>query len=182
MITREKITLVAIGVLAGLLLAGAACAWLKFRPSLPSILLPPAKELAGKPTDVLKCKSVIVYRDAVEKKLGLPDIVKRDTSKHVVASSRVAPSDYPHTVTAVYDDRSGGVDMFARQDPLPWVAVNRRGALGVAYGVKDDGDGFVTRIYGRLDLLQVKRLHAGLLGDVDNAGGWYGGAFAEVRW
>lgn len=182
MITREKVMLVAVGILVGLVLAGAACAWLKFRPSLPAVLLPPAKELAGEKTDVLKCKPVIVYRDAVEKKLGLPDIVKRDASKHVVASSRVAPSDYPHTVTAVYDDRSGGVDMFARQDLLPWLAFNRRGSLGVAYGFKDNTSGAVARVYGRMDLVQVKRLHAGLLGDIDNAGGWYGGGFAEVRW
>lgn len=179
---RRDIKLCLVAFVLGLLVAAGICAWMALKPSLPSVLAPVAKELAKEKPTLLTCKPILVYRDAVEKKLGLPDIVKRDASKHVVASSRVAPSDYPHTVTAVYDDRSGGVDMFARQDPLPWLAFNRRGALGVAYGFKGDHDGAVARVYGRLDLLQVKRLHAGLLGDIDNAGGWYGGGFAEVRW
>ncbi len=174
--------LIGIGIIIGALVAAGICAWLKFKPSLPSVLLPPAKELAGAPTDTLKGKTVIVYRDAVEKKLGLPDIVKRDASKHVVAAAKVPPSDYPHTMTAVYDDRSGGVDMFLRQDKLPWLAFNRRGSIGVAYGFKGGHDGAVARVYGRLDLVQIKRLHVGLLGDVDGGGGWYGGGYAELRW
>jgi len=84
-------------------------------------------------------------------------------------------------MTAVYDSGTGAVDMYLRQDPLPWLAFDRRGALGVAYGFRNEADGFVTRVYGRLDLVQIKRVHAGLLGDVDNAGNWYGGAFAEYR-
>lgn len=178
----KRIQDVMLGMFLGILVAAAVYAYKTLTPSLPSVLAPTAKELEGAKTDTLKCKNVIVYRDAVEKKLGLPDIVKRDPDKHVVASSRVAPSDYPRTMTAVYDDRSGGVDMFLRQDPLPWLAFNRRGALGVAYGVKNNADGFVTRIYGRMDLIQIKRLNAGLLGDVDNASGWYGGGFIEARW
>jgi hypothetical protein len=174
--------LLVIGLVIGLLLAGGACAWLKLKPSLSSVLAPPADELAKEETKRLDCKPVLVYRDKVEKKLGLPDIVTKDPGKHVVAASPVPPSDYPHTMTAVYDDRSGGVDMFLRQDPLPWLAFNRRGALGVAYGARSEASGFVTRVYGRMDLLQIKRLHAGLLGDVDNAGGWYGGGFAEMHW
>lgn len=171
-----------LAVILGMAIVAGYVAYLKLRPSLPSVLLQPAGELAGAKTDTLKCKDVIVYRDAVEKKLGLPDIVKRDAAKHVVAAAKVAPSDYPSTMTAVYDDRTGAVDMFRRQDPLPWLAFNRRGALGVAYGVRSEATGFVTRVYGRLDLVQIKRLHAGLLGEIDNAGGWYGGGFAEVRW
>lgn len=157
-------------------------AWINFRPSLPSVLAPSSKELAKEETKRLNCRPVLVYRDKVEKKLGLPDIVTKDQDKHVVASSPAPASDYPHTMTAVYDDKVGNIDMFLRQDPLPWLAFNRRGAVGVAYGFKDGASGFVTRAYGRMDLLQVKRLHAGIMGDVDNAGGWYVGGFVEGRW
>lgn len=172
----------AAALILGMAIIAGYSAYLKMKAPLTATLLQPAGELAGAKTDTLKCKDVIVYLDAVEKKLGLPDIVKRDASKHVVNAAKVPPSDYPQTMTAVYDDRTGGVDMFRRQDPLPWLAFNRRGAIGAAYGFKGGGNGFVTRLYGRIDLLQVKMLHAGLLGDVDNSGGWYGGAFVEGRW
>ena len=125
-----------VGIVAGLLLFGIGCAWLKFRPSAPSALAPSSKELAKEKTERLDCKPVLVYRDKVEKKLGLPDIVTKDPDKHVVASSPVPASDYPGTMTAVYDEKVGNVDMFLRQDPLPWLAFNRRGAIGVAYGVQ----------------------------------------------
>ena len=178
----NKPTLAAVSFVLGLLVAAGICAWMKYKPSPPSVLSPPAKELVKEETKRLDCRPVLVYRDKVEKKLGLPDAVTKDPAKHVVAASPVPPSDHPHTMTAVYDSGTGGVDMFLRQDPLPWLAFNRRAALGVAYGARSEASGFVTRVYGRLDLLQIKRLHAGLLGDVDNAGGWYGGGFAEVRW
>lgn len=178
----RAVTTHAVALVIGGLIVAIGCAWIQYRPSLPSVLATPAKELAKEETKNLDCKPVVVYRDKVKTKLGLPDIVTKDPDKHVVASSKVPSSDYPHTMTAVYDEKVGSVDMFLRQDPLPWLAFNRRAAVGVAYGVKDDADGFVTRLYGRADLIQIKRLHAGLLADVDNAGGWYGGGFAELRW
>lgn len=178
----HDLRLCAVAFIAGLLVSAGICAWMQYRPSLPAVVAPPAKELAKEETKRLDGKPILVYRDKVEKKLGLPAIVTKDPNKHVVASSPVPPSDYPHTMTAVYDERVGNVDMFMRRDPLPWLAFNRRGALGVAYGIKDDSDGFVTRIHGRLDLLQVKRLHAGLLGNVDSDGDWYVGGSIEMRW
>ena len=172
----------AIGFVVGLLVAAGVCAWNAYKPKLPSVLAPPAKELAKEETTVKECQKVAVFRDKVKKKLDLPATVQKDPDKHVVAASPVPPSDHPHTMTAVYDSGTGGVDMFLRQDPLPWLAFNRKGALGMAYGARSEASGFVTRVYGRLDLVQIKMLHAGLLGDVDNAGGWYGGGFAELRW
>lgn len=179
MISRT-VTTHAIALIIGGLTVAIGCTWIQYRPSLPSVLATPAKELAKEKTTTLTCKPLVVYRDKVETKLGLPDIVTKDPDKHVVASSQVPASDYPHTMTAVYDEQIGGVDMFLRQDPLPWLAFNRRAVLGLAYGVKDNADGFVTRVYGRIDLIQLKRLRVGLLADVDNAGGWYGGGFAEM--
>lgn len=178
----KRIQDVMLGIFIGILVAAAIYAYKTLKPSMPSVLATPAKELAKEKTRRMECAPILVYRDKVETKLGLPDIVTKDPDKHVVASSPVAASDYPHTVTAVYDEKVGGVDMFVRQDTLPWLAFNRRGALGVAYGFKGDANGAITRVYGRMDLIQVKRLHLGLLGDVDNAGGWHGGGFAELRW
>lgn len=178
----RTVTTHAVALVIGGLIVAIGCAWIQYRPSLPSVLATPAKELAKEETKTLKDKPVVVYREKVKAKLGLPESVKKDATKHVVNSTQVESSDRPTTVTAVYDDQTGVVDLFKRQDRLPWLAFDRRAAIGVAYGVKNDANGFVARIYGRADLIQIKRLHAGLLADVDNAGGWYGGGFAELRW
>ncbi len=175
----NSLTSHAISMVVGGAIVAGVCAYNKFVPHVSS-LAPPAPEIAKETPKKLECKPILVYRDKVEKKLNLPDTVKRDPDKHVVASSNVPPSDYPHTMTAVYDEGTGGVDMFLRQDPLPWLSFNRRGSLGVAYGWTDDGSD--TRVYGKLDLLQIKRLHAGLIGDVNESGRWYGGGFVETRW
>lgn len=178
----KRIQDVFLGIFIGILVAAAIYAYKTMKPSLASVLVTKAPELEKEKPTRLDCRPVLVYRDKVEAKLGLPDIVTKDPDKHVVASAKVPVSDYPHTMTAVYDEKVGNVDMFLRQDPLPWLAFNRRGALGVAYGFKDDASGAVARVYGRMDLIQVKRLHLGLLGDVDSGGDWYGGGFIELRW
>lgn len=170
----------AVGIVIGLLLAAIACAWLEHKPRLSSVLASAAKELANEETTIKEYQKVVVYRDKVKKKLDLPAAIQKDPDKHVVAASPIPPSDYPHTMTAVYDSGTGAVDMFLRQDPLPWLAFNRRGAIGAAYGFKDGVT--AARIYGRLDLLQIKRLHAGLMGNADSDGGWFGGGFVEARW
>lgn len=178
----RDLRLCAAAFVAGLLVAAAICVWMQYRPSLPSVLAPPSKEVKGEKPLERECEKTIVYRDRVKKELGLPDTVKRDPDKQVTASTQVPGSEHPHTVTSVFDFDTGQTDLYVRRDPLPWLAFNRRGALGLAYGIKDDTDGFVTRGYGRLDLMQVKRLHLGLLGDVDSVGDWYGGGFVEYRW
>lgn len=178
----RTVTTHAIALIVGGLIVAIGCAWIQYRPSLPSVLATPAKELAREQTKTLSCKPVVVYREKVKDKLGLPESIKKDATKHVVNSTKVEASERPTTVTAVYDDQTGFVDLFKRLDPLPWLAVNRRGALGVAYGFKDDANGAVARVYGRMDLMQVKRFHLGLLGDIDSGGDWYGGGFIELRW
>lgn len=177
----NKIASHAIALVAGGAIVAAGCAWLKLRPSLPSVLAPPAPELAREQTRTLDCKPVIVYRDKVEKKLDLPAAVRRDPDKHVVAASKVPASDHPHTMTAVYDERTGGVDMYLRRDPLPWLGFDARKELGIAYGLKRDADAAVARLHGKLDLVQIKALRGGLLGTIDSDGDWFAGVGVSLR-
>jgi len=182
---RDAIRFFGFGMIAGIILAGLACAgWtLWTAPARAVAQLAPTSPKVAKIDKVTRdCKTVEVFADKAKRKLDLPEHVQKDEQASVLAAAPVPPSDYPRTATAVLHRDTGVGEIYLRQDPLPWLAFDSRGALGVAYGIKDDTDGFVTRIYGRLDLMQVKRLHAGLLGDVDNTGDWYGGGFVEARW
>lgn len=158
-----------VGVVTGLLLAGGVCAWKTWRPSLPSIPAPPAAELAHEKPVTLDCRSVAVYPDRVKKNLGLPAEVRRDPSQHVAGSARIPLDEHPHTVTAVYSEGTGRVDMFVRRDPLPWLALERRWQGGLIYGLNDDAE-TVVRLQGQYDMVRLKRLHLGVAGGIETGG------------
>ena len=171
-----------IAVLVGGLFVAAGCWWNSNKPSLPSILATPSKDLAHVAKSKIECKPVIVYTDVAKSKLGLPETVKADPEQQVSASTQVRPNERPVTVSSVFDMGTGQTSMYQRIDPLQWLSFDSKAVLGVAYGFKSDSAGLVTRIYGRYELVQIKAIHLGLLADVDNARGWYGGGFAEIRW
>lgn len=172
----------AIGFVLGLIVAGGVCTYNTLsRITVPSIIAQPSKELKNADTETLVCKSLIVYRDRVKKDLSLPADVVKDAARKVVGATQVAASEYPHTVSAVANIESGKVDMFVRQDPLPWVGFPAQRSVGIAYGWRDGGSAPVARLDGRWDLIQVKALHGGLVGAVDAGGGWFAGVGAEIR-
>lgn len=164
--------LCAIAFICGLLVAGGICAWMKYSPSLPSALATPAKELAKEETQTLKDKPIAVHRAKVKDKLGLPESVKKDATKHVVNSTQVEASERPTTVTAVYDDQTGVVDLFKRQDRLPWLAFYRRYEIGLSWlPLTDKGGSAVMSIDGRIELLQAKALRFGVTGTMSEQAG-----------
>lgn len=168
-------------IVGGAIVAGSAW-WNANKPSLQSTLATTSKDLQKVAKRKIECQPVIIYTDVAKKAVGLPETVKADPEQHVLAATQVKQNERPVTVSAVLDSGTGQTSMYQRLDRLPWLAFDKRVSLGIAYGYKNDTDGLVTRIYGRYDLIQIKSLHAGILADVDNARGWYGGGFVEARW
>lgn len=144
-------------------------AWYVRPVSIPAgITVPaiPAAEVKDEPkVDVVVKSPIKAYKPGVKGSLKLPDSVVSDEAKHVVASSRTAADERPHTITTVVDSATGEVTTHDRTDPLPWVAVNTKSEIGVFYGLKNGEQ--ALRIEGRQELLQIKALHAGVIGTVD---------------
>ena len=171
----------AIGFILGFVVAAAVCAYNTLsKVTPPSILAQPSKELDREKTETLTCKPVVVYRDRVKKDLGLPETVVKDPDKKVTASTKVPASEYPNTVTSIFDTGTGATDLYVRRDKLPWIARNTRYELGIGYGYTKDGP--VTRLDGTVDVLQLKALHMGLVGTVDSSGAFYSGGRIWIRW
>jgi len=165
------------GVAVGVVVLLGIIAWDYMHPPEPAVIAQPAPELKGEATKVLECKPVVIYRDKVAKDLGVPEA----PGQHVVDAVKIPGDDNPGTVTAVYDDRTGKVSQFVRMDPLPWLARANLVEVGAAYGVKTGHDGFVLRIDGQWDLLQVKALRFGLYGQADSDGTGMIGVRAHFR-
>ena len=177
----KRIQDVFLGIFLGLLVAAGLYAYKALKPSLPAVLGEAPAKFAGAKTETKDCKTVQALVPKAKKDVGLPIAIQKDDDTSLLAVAVVPRSDNPLWASAVLHRSTGVGEIYFTPQPLPWLAFNRRGALGVAYGARSEATGFVTRVYGRLDLVQVKRLHAGLLGDIDNAGSWYGGGFAELR-
>lgn len=155
----------AIGFLIAILIAAGVCAWRAIRPGAPSIPASPAHELKGETTQMLACKPVVVYREKVAERLGIPA-----PSGQVTDSRLIAGDEHDHTVTSVYDAGTGRTSIMDRREPLPWLAMERRFGLNAVYGITDRGTTAV-RVTGRYDLLRSRELHLGVSGSVQTGGG-----------
>jgi hypothetical protein len=164
-----------------------AVLWYNRQPDAPpGISLPatPAPEVAKVELEPLVVDFPLrVYKPEAKKRLKLPEHVQADAARHVVASTRTAPDERPHTVTTVLDSGTGKFETYDRADPLPWIGVATKSEVGVFYGIK--GGEQALRIEGRHELLQVKALHVGVLASADivpgNVDGFVG-AGVWARW
>ena len=170
----------AIAVVIGGAIVAAGSAWLKLRPSPPSVIAQPAKELKHEKTATLTCKPIVIYRDRVKSELGLPDNVVRDGSQEVVAASRIPGNEFPHTVTATFNQSTGSVTQYVRQDPLPWMAYTGRWSIGAYYGANDE-QASVYRITSGYSLLKIKRMDIGAAASIESGGRWFTGIGGEIR-
>lgn len=171
-----------LAAIVGAALVAGVCAYntLK-RISHPSVLAQPAKELKNVKTETLNCKPVVVYQDKAKKSLNLPETVAKDPDKKVTASTKVPASDFPNTVTSVYDTGTGATDLYIRRDPLPWLTVATRYSLGAYYGAGTDTDGSVWLLRGDAELLRIKALAVGLTGTYDTNGKSFIGIGGMIR-
>lgn len=190
--TRGSLLVVLVGfVLVMLGLAGAFVSRMMADQSgaqVVSVTAVPAKEVRGDiPAPVeIATKTVRAYKPATKRALKLPQAVQDDPAALVVSASAVQADDHPHTITTVVNGDTGEVTTFDRRDPLPWVAVNTHGRAGIYYGIKAGVQ--TVRIQAQQELVQVKALHLGLIGSVDQPLGapvgvdYYAGVGVWMTW
>jgi hypothetical protein len=153
--------------------------------SVPAKPAPEVKHLP-KVEKPIQAKTVKVYPAKVKKELKLPEIVQDDPVKEVVAASQVKADDHPQTVTTVVNTDTGDFETYVKRDPLPWLARSDRGEVGLALGFKNAEP--AVRLEGRQEVFQVKAVHFGVTGSVDQQlngaekTDWFVGVGAWYRW
>ncbi|MFZ2986476.1 hypothetical protein [Ideonella sp.] len=95
-----------------------------------------------------------VYKPAAKQKLKLPAHVQADAKQHVVASTRTAPDERPHTVTTVLDSGTGEFTTYDRAEPLPWIEASTRRHFGAYIGAMN-GEQAIA-ITARQEALRIK--------------------------
>lgn len=167
-----------LGILIGALAVGAVASWRQ--SSSPAAPASPAPELRKEIATRIECKPIMVYREAVKSELGLSIPIQADRNRQVVAATKVPAADHPSTVSAVANLESGKIDLFIRNDPLPWLAFERRPSFGLIYGVDEDGRTLLRGV-GQVELLQSRRFHVGAVLHVDTGGRVLAGAAVTFR-
>lgn len=144
-----------------------------------AVPLPPAKEVRTVEKIVERPKVVYVYPQKTKQALNLPQDVVADPAKKAIATGKLDADERPYTLTAVLDTETGDSQVYARPDNLPWIGPGKRGAVGMAYGLKDGEP--TGKIYGYHDLVRVKAIHAGARAEIDQRGEYWAGFYAEAR-
>lgn len=124
--------------------------------------------------------TVQVYAPRAKAKLKLPASVQADAAVHVLAASQVRADERPHTLITTLDTSTGAVETVDRADPLPWLAPETRGEMGVSYGLRDGAP--MGRLSLRQNLVQIKSVRLGAVATLDQDGRWYAGVGAFYRW
>ncbi|KIO49611.1 hypothetical protein [Nitrosospira sp. NpAV] len=125
----------------------------------------------------------------LKKKLNLPSAVAEDPAREIIASSQAKADDHPQTITTVINTTTGDSETYIRRDPLPWLAWDTSGEVGVYAGIKNGQQ--AVRLQARQGIVQVKALHLGVMGSIDQAAGgastlsgtdYFVGVGAWVKW
>ena len=170
-------------LLAGL--AAMAVVWDYFRPAPPSPVgtytdAKDAKQVAGLEKQPMQGTIKVLPNPTAKQKLALPQAVQDDPNKHVVDTAQFPITYQPFTAATIYDDKTGDVTTIVVNDPMPWLAAERRSYVRVGYGVKSK-TGTVGQIAAGTNLVQLKSLHLGVSAELFTDGAGYAGAHLEYQ-
>lgn len=167
-------------VLLAVVLAAGWTFWPRPSPVVgESVALPPAKEVRKVQQVAVTPKVVYAYPQKTKQALDLPQDVVADPDKAITATGKLDAEEREYTLAAVLDTETGQSQVYARPDPLPWIGPGKRGAVGIAYGLKDGEP--TGRAYAEHDLLRVKAMHAGARGTLDTDGEWFAGGVRRIQ-
>lgn len=112
---------------------------------------------------------VTVEKEVVVEKLKLPDWVKTDENKQVIATAEILPYAGKTDAVAILDTKTGASEIIAKQVPLPLFGFENDKEIGVRAGINMKGE-TEAGVYGRWSFLRVGNLHLGAYGEANSRG------------
>jgi len=113
-------------------------------------------------------KPVKVYKNSqkIKAKEKLPKVVVNDNNAQVISAISIPKEDKaPKTVTTVLNTDTGITTSYIKDEPLPWLSLNRHGDVGLYTGIKD-GTG-VIRLQANQGIVDIKDIHIKATGSID---------------
>jgi hypothetical protein len=141
----------------------------------------PAPEVEKIGTEATKPVKVIFYKPAAKKALGLSSAAQADAAQHVQTATKLPINDHPTELVTILDTDTGKTEVVVRNMPLPLLAAEQHGSIGVGYGITN---GLMRgwALNAHEDLVQVKALHFGVDGSLFAGGAYFAGVGVAYRW
>lgn len=163
----DKATGFLFGFVTCALCAAGIWVWSTFKPSLPAVLGEAPPKFIGAKTETKECKTLQALAPKAKKDVGLPVAIQKDEDTSLLVVAKVPRSENPLWASAVLHRATGIGEIYFTPQPLPWLAFNRRGEIGLSWlPLTDKGGGAVTSLDGRIELMQAKAMRFGVVGSV----------------
>lgn len=118
--------------------------------------LPKDSKAAQIPTKEIPVEKIrIIEKPVVVEKLMLPEWVKQDVTKQILATGEVPPYRGTTSVVAVLDTSSGATELIAKQNPLPLFGFEDEKAVGLRYSLLQGDPGSPFDGYARWTFSRV---------------------------
>ncbi|MHB1097951.1 MAG: hypothetical protein ACYCZR_00220 [Burkholderiales bacterium] len=165
----DRATRIELYAVAVVVAASVVGAWTYFKPQpMPPgvhVEAPPSKFVRDVEKAPVVVERIIVYKPEAKEELKLPETIKADDKKHVVASVTTPNDERQHTITTIVDSQTGEFTTYDRVEPLPWIGVTTKSEVGAYLGLKNGQP--AVRIAGRQEVLQIKSVRIGAVASVD---------------
>ena len=154
---------------------GVTCLWFLWVSFWPSPKLTTAtfvtaavpSAVKSVPKQEVLIEKIMVYeKQALAKKMPLPDNVVKNPAKEVIAVAAVPRAQYGAETVTVIDKSTGVAETLVKAKERPFASFESSGAVGVRAGV-GSRDGYVGEVYVRQDLFQVKGVYVNIYGAVE---------------
>jgi len=113
---------------------------------------------------------ITIEKEVIVEKLKLPDWVKTDANKQVIATAEIQPHDGITNAAAIMDMKTGASEIIAKQLPPAFMAFENKKELGMRVGYSTDEWSMRSTVYGRWSFARIGKVHLGLYAEANSRG------------
>jgi hypothetical protein len=113
---------------------------------------------------------ITIEKQVVVEKLKLPDWIKDDVNKQVIATAEIAPYEGKTNAAAILDTKTGQSEIIAKQVPLSLFGFENKKELGVRVGYSTDEWEMRSTVFGRWQFARIGNIHLGIYGEANSRG------------
>jgi len=113
---------------------------------------------------------ITIEKEVVVEKLKLPDWVKTDANKQVIATAEIAPYEGKTNAAAILDTKTGASEIIAKQVPLSLFGLENKKEIGVHVGYSTDEWEMRSTVFGRWSFARIGNVHLGIYGEANSRG------------
>ena len=134
-----------------------------------SVVATPSLIVKDEPLAQVKIKTPIkVFKRSqkIKEKSKMPEAIVNNNNEKVIASISIPKDDmFPKTVTTILNVDTGITTSFIKDEPLPFLSLNRHGDIGLYYGIKNGYS--AVRLQANQGIIDIKEIHVKAIGSID---------------